>query len=64
MNITKDMLDKKICEFEDCSSETLTYRQWIRDYEEFYELDHKDLDSMSDEEINKYDSFINELNLK
>ena len=64
MKITKEKLDKKICEFEECSSSTLTYRQWIRDYEEFYELEHKDLGSMTDEELNRYDSFLFELTLK
>lgn len=49
MKITKDMLDKKICEFEECSSDTLTYRDWIREHEDFYELGNKDLDSMTDE---------------
>ena len=32
MKITKDMLDKKICELEECSSDTLTYRDWIREH--------------------------------
>lgn len=64
MDIRKDILDKKICEFEECSSNTLTYRQWIREYEDFYELEHKDLDAMTDEELKKYDDFIFELTLK
>ena len=58
MKITKDMLDKKICEFEECSSDTLTYRDWIREHEDFYELGNKDLDSMTDEELKNYDDFI------
>ena len=64
MKITKDILDRRICEFEECVSDTITYRQWIRDYEEFYELGHKDLDSMTDEELEKYDDFLFELTLK
>lgn len=64
MKITKDILDRRICEFEECVSDTITYRQWIRDYEEFYELGHKDLDSMTDEELGKYDDFLFELTLK
>lgn len=64
MNITKDKLDKRIIEFEDCISDTLTYRQWIRDHEDFYELEPKNLDAMTDEELNNYDSFIYELTLK
>ena len=42
----------------------MTYREWIRDYEMFYELEPKDLDSMSDEELNIYDDFLFELSLK
>ena len=64
MKITKKMLDMKICEFEECISQTMTYREWIRDHEMFYELEPKDLDSMSDEELNIYDDFIFELSLK
>ena len=40
MNITKYILDRKMCEFEECYSENLTYRQWIRENEVFYNLEH------------------------
>ena len=64
MNITKDILDRKMCEFEECYSENLTYRQWIRENEVFYNLEHKDLDSMTDKELKQYDDFIYKLILK
>lgn len=64
MKITKEMLDMKISEFEDCISKTMTYREWIKEYETFYGLEHKYLDSMTSEELNNYDDFLFELTLK
>ena len=64
MDITKDILDRKIIEFEDCYSKTMTYREWIREQEDYYEFEHKDLDSMTNEELKKYDDFLFELSLK
>ena len=64
MDITRSILDKRIIEFEDCISDTMTYREWIREQEEFYELTPRDLDNMTDEELKKYDDFLFELTLK
>lgn len=63
MQITKDMLDRKINECEVDGLE-ITYREWIREVEYVYELEHKDLDSLSDEELDNYDTFLWELSLK
>ena len=64
MEITKDMLDKKICEFEYYHSKTMTYRGYIRKLEIEYGIEPKNLDAMTDEELNKYDDFLFELTLK
>lgn len=61
MKITKEMLDKKICEFEECFGEDMTYRSWIKDWEDWHCLEHKDLDSMSNEELNNYFKYIDYL---
>lgn len=63
MKLTKGILDKKISECEVNGLE-MTYREWIREIEDEYEFEHKDLDSLSDEELDEYDTFLWELELK
>lgn len=63
MDITKEMLDMKVSDFEKTDADW-TYREFIMLAEDEFEMEHADLDSMSDEELNDYDSFLFELSLK
>lgn len=49
----KDKLDKRICDVEGGDNEE-TYREFIKVSEIAFELEHKDLDSMSDEDLGTY----------
>jgi hypothetical protein len=60
MQITKDILDVRICDLEHTAN-TQTYREFIRESEEEFELIPKDLDSMTDKLLNKYIDFLDYL---
>lgn len=64
MKITKEILDKKIKDYEIEANHDLTYREWIEMLEDEFEMEHRDLNSMSDYELDKYDTFLFELSLK
>ncbi|XZM32274.1 hypothetical protein ACSXAY_10105 [Clostridium perfringens] len=54
-------LDKRICDIEESSDNTETLREYIRISEEEYGFEPVDLESMSDEDLNNYIEFLNEL---
>lgn len=60
MNLTKDLLNKRICDVEGGSNEQ-TYLQYIRELEDEVGILHEDVFSMSDEERSKYLDFLDEL---
>ena len=64
MKITKEILDLKISQFEKDATHSLTFREWIRWAEDDIGISNADLDSMSDDELDKYDSFLYELSWK
>lgn len=64
MKVTKEILDKKIKDYEKEANHDLTYREWIEMLEDEFKMKHRDLDSMSDYELDKYDTFLFELSLK
>ena len=64
MKLSSWMLDLPINEFEEVVTHNMTYREYIRDWEDFLEIENADLDSMTDEELDKYDSWIFEMSLK
>jgi len=64
MKLSRWMLDLPINEFEETITHNMTYREYIRDWEDFLEIENADLDSMTDEELDKYDSWIFEMSLK
>lgn len=64
MKITKAILDDKIHEHEKGVKHDKTFREWIRDLENEFNIEHEDLDSMTDEELNNYDEWLWELTLK
>lgn len=63
MKITKYILDLPTHEFEEVTH-NLTYREYIRECEDFLGIENADLDSMTDEELNKYDDWLFEMSLK
>ena len=62
--LTHEYLDRKICEFEEFIDKTVTYRSWIYNCENYFEIPHANLDEMSDEDLANYDDFLCELFLK
>lgn len=64
MKITKSILDDKIHKHEKGITHKLTFRQYIRELEDEFEIANADLDSMTDEELNDYDEWLWELSLK
>lgn len=64
MKVTKEILDKKIKDYEKEANHDLTYREWIEMLEDEFEIEHVNLDKMTDDELDKYDTFLFELSLK
>lgn len=64
MQITKSILDDKVSKHEEDVTHDLTFREYIRELENEFELENEDLDNMTDEELNKYDEWLWELTLK
>lgn len=56
----KENLDKRICDVEDCDN-TQTFREFIIESEKEFYLKHKDLDSLTEEELNSYLDFLDDL---
>jgi len=52
--IKKEYLDKRICDIYEEEAGTNTLREWIIECEDEYEIGNKDLNSMTDKEINEY----------
>lgn len=64
MNINKAILDDKVKDHETDITHDKTFREWIRCLEDEFDLEHEDLDSMDDEELDRYDSWLWELQWK
>ena len=64
MEITKEMLDRKIKDFEDGCEHDLTFREFIIELEEELGLEHLNLDNMTDDELNEYDYWLWEVSWK
>lgn len=64
IKVTKEMLDKKIKDYEIEANHDLTFREWIEMLEDEFEIEHRDLDNMADDELDNYDTFLFELSLK
>lgn len=54
MKIKKEDLDKRVCDIYEEEVGTNTLREWIIECEDEYEIRNKDLNNMTDEEINEY----------
>lgn len=64
MKITKAILDDKIKDHETGVKYDKTFREWIRDTENEFNIEHEDLDSMTDEELDRYDTWLFEISWK
>jgi hypothetical protein len=59
--VTKEHLDKRICDVEKEAGNTQTYREYILEGEKEFDLIPKDLDGMRDGLLNEYLEFIDYL---
>ena len=64
MKITKAILDDKIHKHEKGVKHDKTFREWIRDLENEFNIEHEDLVSMTDEELDRYDTWLFEISWK
>lgn len=64
MYLKKNMLDKKIRDCEPEYTGNKTHREYIIALEDEFNIPHKDLDSMTDEELDTYDTFLWEISWK
>lgn len=60
MNI-KEVLNKRICDVVEGASNAQTFREFIRESEDEFEIASANLDSMSEEELSNYLDFLSEL---
>lgn len=60
MEYTKSILDKRICDVEGFEN-TQTYREFIRESEQEFELEKMDLDNMLDKNLTEYVDFLDYL---
>lgn len=58
--ISKENLDKRICDCENCEN-TQTYREFIRSTEESFDMETANIDLMSDINLDKYLEFLDSL---
>lgn len=61
MILTKDLLNKRICDVEKGTSNTQTYLEFIRESEKYFDLKRMSVESYSDEMLNKYFEFLDYL---
>ena len=62
--ISKENLDKRICDLEKYALSTQTYREFIRTSEDLFDIEHSDLDLKTEKELQDYLNFIDELYYK
>lgn len=61
MQITKEMLNKRICDVEKGVTNTQTFKEFIRESEVYFGLKKFDLNITNDQDINVYIDFIDYL---
>lgn len=59
--INKENLDKRICDIVDGATNEQTYRDFIRESEDTFNIGFKELDFMTDEELKAYLNYLDEL---
>ena len=58
MKVTKEILNKRICDVETDAENTQTYLEFIRESEDQFGMIDKDLNNLSDDELNEYFEFL------
>jgi hypothetical protein len=58
--LTKENLDKRICDVEGSANEE-TFREYIRNSEVEFGMEHMDIDNFDDENLNEYLEFLDYL---
>jgi hypothetical protein len=58
--LTKESLDKRICDVEGSANEE-TFREYIRNSEDEFGMEHEDIDNFDDEKLNEYLEFLDYL---
>jgi hypothetical protein len=61
MQITKEMLNKRICDVEKGATNIQTFKEFIRESEVYFGLKKFDLNIANDQDINVYIDFIDYL---
>lgn len=61
MVIKKEHLDIPICDVEENATNEQTFREFIRESENEFEMEPKDLDNVDDGELNAYLDFLDYL---
>lgn len=61
INYTHEDLNKRICDLHPGGTNTQTLLEFIRDSEEEFCMEHVDLDSLNQEELNIHIDFLDEL---
>jgi hypothetical protein len=61
VSITKEQLDIPICELEPAATNTETFRDFISSSENEFCMEPRDIDSMTDQELNEYIDFLDYL---
>lgn len=56
-----DILDKRICDVEEGTENTQTYREYIRECEEEFGLEHERLEEFEGHELEQYIEFLDYL---
>ena len=59
--LKKEDLDKRICDVEEGAQNIQTYREFIRQSEEEFEMIHAPLDAMTETELNRHLDFLDYL---
>ena len=54
----KDNLNKRICDCEEDATNKQTYYEFIKEGEQIFELEEKELDNMNEKELNDYLNFL------
>lgn len=61
MGISLKDLDKRICDCEESSYKEQTYRAYIEECEDKFEIEHSNIDLMEEEELKEYLRFMEDL---
>lgn len=61
VEITKELLDIRVCDYSKIAPYTYTLREFITNSEKQFKLTPKDVENMNNEDFNKYLEYLDEL---